>query len=76
MGGIKNAEKTKVRLQDAGEELLAYIQSTDSELREVHQSGEQNPQAGIYPDQIVGYVPQLILHLKKISPPRKKYLTK
>lgn len=76
MGGIKNATKTKVRLQDAGEELLAYIQSTNSELGKVHQSGEQNPQAGIYPDQITSDVPQYIFHLKIISPQRKKYLTR
>lgn len=76
MGEIKrDAEKTKSRLQETGEDLLAYIQFTEFEFGKIRQSGEQNPQERIYPDQITPTTPGLPSILKN-STKIKKYLTR
>ena len=72
MGEIKrDAEKTKSGLQEAGEDLLAYIQFAESESRKIHQSGEQDPQKRTYPHQVIPGVLKFILQFKKIQRDKK-----
>jgi hypothetical protein len=53
VGEIKgDAEKKEDELSEAREDLLAYLQSANSQLREIRQGGRQDSQERIHPYQI------------------------